>query len=108
MENKLLGKRIKKARLEKRLTQEKFAEILDLSVSFISQVEAGKKKLSLTRLIEVSNILEKPIDYFITGYEVQDNEYIIQIIKLLNQMSTTKQKLFLEILKLIYSTDDIY
>ena len=94
MENKLLGKRIKKTRLEKRLTQEKFAEILGLSVSFISQVESGKKKLSLTRLIEVSNILEKPINYFITGYEVQDNEDITQIIKILNKMSNNKQKLF--------------
>jgi len=108
METKLLGKRIKKARLEKSLNQEKFTEILDLSVSLISQIESGKKKLSLTRLVEVSNILEKPINYFITGYEVQDNEELTQIIKILNQMSNTKQKLFLEILKLIYSTDDIY
>jgi len=30
MEYKLLGEKIKKARLEKRLTQKKFAEILDL------------------------------------------------------------------------------
>ena len=108
METKLLGKRIKKARLEKSLTQEKFTEILDLSVSFISQIESGKKKISLTRLIEVSNILEKPINYFIIGYEAQDNKDITQIIKILNQMSNTKQKLFLEIPKLIYSTDDIY
>ena len=108
MEYKLLGKKIKKARLEKNLTQEDFAEKLDLSVSFICQVESGKKKFNLKRLVEVSTILEKPINYFIDGYEVQDNDEITQIIKILNKMSNIKQKLSLEIIKVIYSIDEIY
>lgn len=106
MEYKLIGKRIKRARLEKNLTQEEFAEKLDLSISFICQVESGKKKFNLKRIVEISKILEKPINYFIEGYEAKSNDDITEIISLLNKISSKKLKLSLEIIKLIYSIDE--
>ena len=104
MEYKTIGKKIKKARNEKKLTQEKFAEKLDVSVSYISQVESGKKKFNLKRIIEVSKILEKPLDYFVDGYnyEKKPNSTIEEIIELLKNMSDIKIKLSLQILKDIY------
>ena len=68
MEYKLVGNKVKKARREKGITQEKFAEELGVSVSFIRQVESGDKKFNLSRVSEVSQILEKPVGYFIDGY----------------------------------------
>ena len=35
----IMGERIKKARLEKQLTQENIAEKLDVSVAFLSRIE---------------------------------------------------------------------
>lgn len=106
MEYKLIGKQIKKARNDKKITQEKFAEELDVSVSYISQVESGKKKFNLKRIIEVSKILEKPISYFVEGYEVENNDEVSEIISFLNKMSSEKLKLSLELIKLIYNTNE--
>ena len=73
MEYELIGKRVKKARKDKGITQEKFAEELGVSVSFISQVETGEKKFNLARISEVSKILERPISYFVDGYDKERN-----------------------------------
>lgn len=101
MEYKLVGKRIKKARSEKGLTQEKFAEELGVSVSFISQVESGNKKFNLSRISEVSKILERPITYFVEGYEIKSNSDLEEIIAILKEMSDKQLKLALDIIKAI-------
>ena len=49
----VIGQRLKKARIEKKLTQEKIAEELGVSVAFISRVECGNAKVNLTRLSEI-------------------------------------------------------
>ena len=107
MEYKVIGKKIKKARAEKKLTQEQFAEKIDVSVSFISQVESGKKKFNLKRIVEISKVLEKPIEYFIEGYDVKNNETINEIISLLKKMNNTKLKLSFHLIRTIYEIDDI-
>ena len=107
MEYKSIGKKIKKARNEKKLTQEKFAEELDVSVSYISQVESGKKKFNLKRIVEVSKILEKPIDYFVPGYETKNNTTIAEILNMLGKMSEAKIKLSLEFIKNIYNFEEL-
>lgn len=37
----IIGSRIRKARLEKNITQEELAEKIDVSVAFISRIERG-------------------------------------------------------------------
>ena len=44
---KILGKRIKELRLLNGFSQEKLAEMCNLSVSYISRIESAKKKASL-------------------------------------------------------------
>ena len=46
----IMGERIKKARLEKQLTQENIAEKLDVSVAFLSRIERGSSHINLKRL----------------------------------------------------------
>lgn len=106
MRYKLIGEKIKRARNDKELTQEEMAEKLDVSVSFISQVESGEKKFNLDRIIQVSKILEKPIDYFVEGYKRKSNEVIDEIIEILKRMSGKKLKLFLKIIKVIEENDE--
>ena len=54
---KLLGENIKKYRLEKGLTQEKLAEMVDLSREYIIRVEMGHKRISLKKLFEIADAL---------------------------------------------------
>ena len=54
-----LGQRVKKVRKQKRFTQEKLAEDLEVSTVYISQVENGKTKLSLEMLVRIADLLEQ-------------------------------------------------
>lgn len=69
--NKIIGKNIKKYRRKtfidgKRLTQEKLAELINVSVSLISSLESSKTKkgISINNLYKISIVLNTPISKF--------------------------------------------
>ena len=45
---KLIGERLKKARLEKGMTQDNLAESLNVSIAYLSRIETGTTKVNLT------------------------------------------------------------
>lgn len=74
--NYVIGKNIKKYRKlyknnDINMTQEKLAELINVSVSHISSLESNKTKkgISLTNLYKISVVLEVPIHKF-----MEDNE----------------------------------
>ena len=54
----LLGKNIAKYRNKKNLSQEKLAELVDLSREYITRVERGQKYISLKKLFAIADALE--------------------------------------------------
>ena len=90
-----IGNRIRERRNALGRTQDYLANLLDVDVSHISNIEHGRTKVSLTALVGISNALDCSIDYFlIAEYKnpsiPADNE-IMQ--KLSNCSSDTKEKL---------------
>ena len=73
----LIGKRVKTARKEKRLTQEELASLCDCTPTHICNVENGKIGISLELLFKISILLEKSMDYF-----VMDNPYVDPQVKI--------------------------
>lgn len=73
-----LGKTIKTIRSEKKLTQEKLAELTNMSTTHISNIENGKTKVSLSAIFSISNALEYTIEELITGDINQDREENVQ------------------------------
>lgn len=69
----IIGKNISKVRKRRRLSQETLAEYVDVSSSFISQIELGKKQASLGILIRVSNVLGVTVDYLLNGNQTSDD-----------------------------------
>ena len=53
--------RIKRYRIQKQMTQEELAEATNLSISYISQVETGRKKMGRVGLEKVAAALEVPV-----------------------------------------------
>ncbi len=53
-----LGKNIAKYRQKKGLSQEKLAEIVNLSREYITRVERGQKNISLKKLFAIADALE--------------------------------------------------
>lgn len=71
--NDLIVKRIKDARIERGLTQKDLAEHLEKTSAAISDLERGKVQVSASDLYKISQLLNKPIEYFY-GEEFGDKE----------------------------------
>ena len=58
---KKFGERLRQIRLSRRMTQEKFAETLDISVDFLSLVERGRNAPSFETLDKIAKRLKVPV-----------------------------------------------
>lgn len=65
LDDVLLGKRVKIARKEKRITQEELAALCNCTPTHICNIENGKIGISLELLFKISILLEKSMDYFV-------------------------------------------
>ena len=83
---KKLGKRIQEIRKAKKLTQEKLAEIIELDVPNISNIERGKRFVSASTLEKIINALGVyPKDLFDFEHTKTRNELLISINNILNK-----------------------
>lgn len=99
---KLIGKRIKKMRKEKHITQEFLAENSDVSVGYISQVERGISKITLDTLYKIADTLELDITEIITGTSTMQSSYLQdEIAAKLEQCTETQKKMVLDFITLI-------
>lgn len=57
-----IGRRLKKAREAKHLTQEQFAELVGLSAGYIGMIERGIREPSLPTFLDIINALEVTAD----------------------------------------------
>lgn len=62
-----IGKRIKNRRKEMQLTQEKLSEIIDVSPSYVSEIERGTSISSLSTITKIAQTLNVSLDYLIYG-----------------------------------------
>lgn len=62
-----LGSRIKQCRKLQNLTQEKLAELVDLSPHYIYEIERGLKSMSLSTLMDIAMTLHVSTDYLLFG-----------------------------------------
>lgn len=58
MDTQKVGRRIQKARKARGLTQAEFAEMVDLSTNYISNVECGFKTPKLNTFVAIANALQ--------------------------------------------------
>lgn len=76
----ILGKKIKKLRLQQGLTLKQLSEKTELSVGFLSQLERGLSTIAIDSLIKISNIFNKNISFFFqkSSYIKQANNIIVR------------------------------
>ena len=91
-----MGQRIKKQRKAVKLTQEKIAEELNISVKHFSEVERGIAGLSVENLIKLSDILGVSIDYMVKG-EADFNRWY-SVINALDNVPPEKEMLIRNLL----------
>ena len=62
-----IGKRIKIKRKEMELTQERLSELIDVSPSYISEIERGSSICSLSTIVNIAKNLDVSLDYLVFG-----------------------------------------
>ncbi|WP_309019391.1 XRE family transcriptional regulator [Pelagicoccus sp. SDUM812003] len=69
--SRLIGERVKLARQEAKLSQEKLSHTLDFKDrQTLSTIENGQRRVSAEELVQFSEALRKPLDYFTDPYLV--------------------------------------
>ena len=64
-DHKFIIEQFKKARIEAGLDQEKVADLLGKTQSYVSKIEAGQRRIDIVQLKEFSKIYKKDLDFFI-------------------------------------------
>ncbi len=72
-----IGRRISGIRKERGYTQEKLAELADISVQFLSDIENDKKNMTVITLKKVADVLHVTTDFIIYGREVSNKNFVI-------------------------------
>lgn len=62
-----VGSRIKGLREERRMTQERLAELTGISKGFISDAENDKRNISSQNLLKIANALNASLEYLLRG-----------------------------------------
>lgn len=68
-----IGKRIQSRRKQQGYTQEQLAEMMNVSIQMVSNLERGNKAIRIDNLINLSHILDVSTDYILTGKATADD-----------------------------------
>lgn len=77
--------RIRKAREDAGYTRETFAELLDVSVSYMAEVERGRTGFSVKMLIKICKVLGLSADYVLFGETRTDDELRVDRIRRIDE-----------------------
>ncbi len=92
-----IGTRIKAERKRMRLSQAQLAELVDLSVQYISQIERGVRHLSLDVMANIAITLNAPVDMLLFGMCRTENERIFCDRKEFGDYNANEQNAIIEI-----------
>lgn len=95
-----IGKRIRECRKELKLTQEKLAELSDLSLSYTGAVERGEKIPSLEAFIRIANALQVSSDRLLADVLIAGSRYVASdLYEKLSALSNVEQRRILNVMK---------
>ncbi|CCY62571.1 transcriptional regulator XRE family [Clostridium sp. CAG:967] len=91
----LLGKRIKEIRLRRKYTQEKLAEMSNIEIPSLSNIENGKNYPNSETLLKISNALDvRPFELFMFDYYLPKEIMIEEMINLMQENEDLAQKMY--------------
>ena len=80
---KLIGSRIKKQRERNKMTQEQVAELVDITIVYLSKIENGKVRPTLDTLSAICSALDCDLGEILLNVTSEScryqNEYVIKI-----------------------------
>jgi transcriptional regulator with XRE-family HTH domain len=91
----LLGKRIKELRKKQNLTQEKLAELANIEIPSLSNIENGKNYPNYETLEKISNALNvRAFELFLFEYYKEKEVLIDEMVKTMTQNELLTQQMY--------------
>lgn len=104
MDYNSIGKNIRKRREELGIKQDTFAEMVDISASYMGAIERGEKFPSLSVFIQITNALKISSDFLLSGVLEVHNEIIAsELSSQLSMLSKREQKRILHVIETMIS-----
>ncbi len=94
-----IGQKLKELRISKNLTQEYIANMADVNVSHISNIENNRVRISLPTLVHVCNALDTTVDYILADEYDHPSSVIEQ--EILNELHSCPPEVQIQILKIV-------
>lgn len=88
---KEIGKRIAIRRKQLDYTQEQLAEMMEVSIQMVSNLERGVKAIRIDNLINLSRILQVSTDFILTGRSASQEDTVLA--EKISQLSPENQKM---------------
>ena len=102
-----LGEKIKIERIRNRFTQEMLAEMADITSSYVGQIERGERKVTLSKLVRIANVLNVSVDYLLSdNIELTDDILQVEIKNAMNNMEEKDKHMIIDIIKIINDYKD--
>lgn len=99
-----LGQRIREERQKLNLTQEKLAETINVTTTYIGQIERGERRPTLDTLINISNALGVSIDYLLQESITPASDNLMNLwIQLTHDLSDDEKEMIIDLIKVIKS-----
>lgn len=96
-----MGEKIKSKRRELGYTQEKLAEICDISTGFLGHIENGTRSPSLETLYNIACALHSGIDYFLFDSASDNNNFIEQVNSYVSSKNPKSYTRFCNMIKIL-------
>lgn len=99
MKNNLeIGNRIRKLREELHMTRNTFSEQIDISETYLAQIERGEKNPTLRIISAVCYFTDCSADYLLFGKEDEDNNKKKRLIRLIDHSPESSIDLYYDVL----------
>lgn len=97
-----IGMRIKRCRAAANITQEKLAELLDVSPGYVSRIERGTRWVNLERLSEIAALLGVPTAALLADTdETPQSAYEKDLLPLAAKLTEENRSLLLDFAQLL-------
>jgi transcriptional regulator with XRE-family HTH domain len=103
----ILGRRIREEREKLNLTQEKLAEDIKISDSYLGQIERGQRSITLRNLVNLVNRLGVTIDYLLSdSVKASDDALLNEWLQLMDGRSACEKSMALGVMKVMFGHMD--
>jgi transcriptional regulator with XRE-family HTH domain len=101
---KSVGEKIKERREQLGLTRIELAKRIKVQQQRITELEATSKRPSAEKLLQISDVLDTPMLYFLTDCELNDVDEEVLLVKY-RKLTPEKKKLGIKIIKILMTPE---